>query len=282
MKRRGFIFGWSAGLRPGVLARAGSAPGRRPALLLAALVCFAQPGRAATNDFFAQGVELSRAGQFPEAAAAFEKSAQARPAAGTLVNLGIAEWRRGHAGAAILAWEQARWIDPFDSRAGVDLKFARQAAQLDAPQLKWFEAASTWLPPDAWAWLAGASLWLAAGLMTLPGIFRRRKAGWQQALAALAFGVFLFCITANLGVVCRTQTGFVLKKNAPLLLTPTREAEVVLTLNAGEPARRLRTRGNYFFIRTAFAAGWISREQFGLVCPEQLDVVAAVPPTQID
>ena len=238
------------------------------AVLVAALVCFAQTGRAATNDFFAQGVGLSRAGQFPEAAAAFEKSVQAQPAAGTLVNLGIADWRRGRAGAAILAWEQARWIDPFDSRAGADLKFARQAAQLDAPQLKWFEAASTWLPPDAWAWLAGASLWLAAGLLTLPGILRRRKAGWQQVLAALAFGFFLFSLTANLGAVSRTQIGFVLKKNAPLLLTPTREAEAVSTLAAGEPARRLRTRGNYFFIRTAFAAGWINREQFGLVCPE--------------
>jgi len=238
-------------------------------IVLAALVCVATACQAATNDFFAQGVELSRAGQFPEAAAAFEKSARVRPAAGTLVNLGIAEWRRGHAGAAILAWEQARWIDPFDPRAGADLKFARQAAQLDAPQLKWFETASTWLPPDRWAWLAGASLWLAVGLMTLPGILRRRKAGWQQALAALAFGIFLFCITASLGVVSRTQTGFVLKKNALLLLTPTTAAEVVSTLNAGEPARRLRTRGNYFFIRTAFATGWISREQFGLVCPEQ-------------
>ena len=281
MKRRGFISGWSTGLRPGVLAKAGSAPGRRPALLLAVLVCAATACQAATNDFFAQGVELSRAGQFPEAAAAFEKSARARPAAGTLVNLGISEWRRGHAGAAILAWEQARWIDPFDPRAGADLEFARQAAQLDAPQLKWFETTSTWLPPNAWAWLAGASLWLAVGLMTLPGILRRRKAGWQQALAALAFGIFLFCITANLGVVSRTQIGFVLKKNAALLLTPTGEAEVVSTLNAGEPARRLRTRGNYFFIRTAFASGWVSREQFGLVCPEQPDTGAATP-VQVD
>ena len=239
------------------------------ALLLAALLFAVHVSRAATNDLFAQGVELSRAGQFPEAAAAFEKSAQARPATGTLVNLGIAEWRRGRAGAAILAWEQARWIDPFDSRAGADLKFARQAAQLDGPQLKWFEAASAWLPPDAWPWFAGASLWLAAGLMTLPGILRRRKAGWQQALAALAFGFFLFSMTANLGVVSRTQVGFVLKKSAPLLLTPTREAETISTLAAGEPARRLRTRGNYYFIRTAFAAGWISRDQFGLICPEK-------------
>ncbi|HEY5041930.1 MAG TPA: hypothetical protein VIK53_07995, partial [Verrucomicrobiae bacterium] len=121
-------------------------------IILAVLVCLAHSTRAATNDFFAQGVGLSRAGQFPEAAQAFEKSSQQQPATGTLVNLGIAEWQSGHAGAAILAWEQAQWIDPFNSRAGDNLKFGRDVAQLDAPQLKWFEAASTWLPANAWVW----------------------------------------------------------------------------------------------------------------------------------
>ena len=240
---------------------------------LAALFCAVEICPAAPpDDFFAQGIAACRAGKFPEAATMFEKSAKARPACGTLVNLGIAEWRRGHAGAAILAWEQARWIDPLDRRAAQNLKFARAVAQMDEPKLKWFETASTWLPPDAWVWLAGASLWLALGALVLPGIFRRRMAGWQQALAALAFGFFLAAMTANLGVVSRTNLGFVLKQNTPLQLTPTRGGEVLATLSAGEPARKLRARGNYFFIRTAEAAGWIEREQFGLVCWEPLSV----------
>lgn len=240
----------------------------RPGLIIwAAIFCAAEICQAAaTNDFFARGVELIHAGQFPEAAAAFENSARAQPAAGTLVNLGIAEWQRGHAGAAILAWEQAQWIDPFDSRAAANLKFARQVAQVDAPQLKWFEIASTWLPPNAWVWLAGASLWLAVGLLVLPGIFRRRKAGWKQMLAALATGFFLFCLTASVGVVSRTDIGFVLKKNAPLLLTPSREGEVIFILPAGEPARKLRTRGNYFLIRTTGESGWIEQGEFRLIC----------------
>jgi tetratricopeptide (TPR) repeat protein len=224
--------------------------------------------RAATNDFFARGVEFSRAGQFPEAAEAFKNSAEVQPAAGTLLNLGLAEWQRGHGGAAILAWEQARWIDPFDRRAEANLEFARQAAQVDAPQLKWYEAVSTWLPPNAWVWLAGAALWLAVGLLILPGVFRRRKAGWQQWLAALAFGVFLFSLTANFGVISRTQTGFVIRKNAPLQLTPTHNGEVISTLAAGEPARKLRTRGDYVFVRTLGGAGWLAQSDFGLVCPQ--------------
>ncbi len=234
-------------------------------ILLASLVALAGLGRAATNDYFAQGIRFSSAGQFPEAAAAFGQAAQARPAAGTLVNLGIAEWQRGRAGAAILAWEQARWINPFEARAQANLKFARPVAQVDEPPLKWFETASTWLPGDAWVWLAGASLWLAVGALVLPGVFRRRRAGWESSLASLGFGIFLVAMTANVGVVTRADLGVVLKKNAPLLLTPTRESEIVSTLAAGESARKLRVRGNYYFIRTALASGWIARDQFGLV-----------------
>jgi tetratricopeptide (TPR) repeat protein len=239
----------------------------RIVIVFAALLCVMNSGRATTNDFFAHGIELSHAGQFPEAAAAFEKSASIQPAAGTLVNLGLAEWQRGHAGAAILAWEQARWIDPFDSRAKTNLDFARQAAQVDEPQLKWFETVSTWLPPNAWVWLAGTTFWLAVGLLLLPGIFWRRKATWQQWLAALSFGVFLFSLTADFGVVSRTEIGFVVKKNAQLQLTPTHNGEIISTLAAGEPARKLRTRGDYVFIRTQGAAGWLEQDEFGLICP---------------
>jgi hypothetical protein len=182
------------------------------------------------------------------------------------VNLGLAEWQRGHAGAAILAWERAMWIDPFDARAAQNLKFARTVAQVDEPQLKWFETASTWLPPNAWVWVAGSILWLAIGALVLPRFFRwRSKSGWQQWLAALCGGAFLFCMTANFGVVSRTNIGFVVRKNAPLMLTPTKTGELVSTLNAGETARRLKTRGDYYFIHTAFGTGWVAKKDFGLV-----------------
>jgi tetratricopeptide (TPR) repeat protein len=231
------------------------------------LALVAHPASAATNDVFARGLDFSRAGQFPEAAAAFEESARAQPAAGTLVNLGLAEWQRGHAGPAILAWEQALWIDPFAARAKANLNFARQASQVDAPQLSWYEAASTWLPANAWVWLSGVTLWLAVGLLVLPGIFRRRQTGWQQWLAALAFGMCLFCLAANLGVVSRAQTGFVLKKYAPLRLTPTHDGELISTLSGGEPVRKLRTHGNYIFVRSLTGAGWLDRNDFGPLCP---------------
>jgi tetratricopeptide (TPR) repeat protein len=230
------------------------------------VLCAFQCTSASAQKTFRDGVEAYQAGEFAQAAQAFRDAASSEPASGTLQNLGNAEWQLGRAGDAILAWEKALWLNPFDQNARTNLRFARAALQLDSPDLKWYEAAATWLPADWWAWIAGGSLWLVVGMITLPGILRWRKATWQQAVAALGLGVFLVSIPAHFGTLTRTRIGFVLEKNTPLRLTPTAEGEAVTRLAAGEPARRVRARGNYLFIRTSRNAGWIERREFGLIC----------------
>ena len=219
------------------------------------------------DELFKSGLDAARAGQFPQAAKAFNDSLARQPAAGTLLNLGIVDWRCGRVGEAIVSWERAAWLNPFDADARNNLAFARQAAQLDPPELAWPEWLSTWLPARVWGWLACGSLWLALALVILPGVLRARKAGWQQTLAALACGVFILSLPPNLGVITRTNLGIVLEKDTVLRLTPTQEGEVVATLSAGEAARKLRERGGFFLIRTARGSGWVERRQFELLSP---------------
>jgi hypothetical protein len=216
---------------------------------------------------FISGTQAYKASDFDGSAAAFRRSAALQPASGTLQNLGLAEWQRAKVGPAILAWEQALWLDPFNQSARVNLRFARKAAQLEAPDLSWNEVVSGWLPINWWAWLAGMSLWLAVGMGTLPGVLRLPKAAWHQALAAFGVMVFLLSVPAHLGVHSRSHLGFVLKKDTPLRLTPTQEAQAITRLSAGEPVRSLRTRGNYVFVRTSRSTGWLARDQFSLICP---------------
>jgi tetratricopeptide (TPR) repeat protein len=222
---------------------------------------------ASAQTLFQEGLAAYRAGDYARAAEALRQSAALQPASGTLQNLGNAEWQCRRVGAAILAWEQALWLDPFNHLARQNLRFARKAEQIEAPELAWYEVISTWLPVNWWAWIAGISLWVAVAMVILPGILRRRRATWHQAVAALGLMVFLLSVPALVGIETRSRLGFVLDKDTPLRLTPTLEAQVVTRLAAGEPARQVRVRGDYVLIRTNRALGWVEQSQFGLICP---------------
>ena len=223
--------------------------------------------RSSSNGLFREGVDAYRAADYSQAAEAFRQSVTLQPASGALQSLGNVEWQQRRTGDAILAWEQALWLDPFNDSARQNLRFARKAAQLEAPELAWYEVISTWLPVSWWAWIAGGSLWLAIGMGSLPGLLRRRKATWHQAIAALALMVLLLSVPALFGVQTRARIGFVLPKDTPLRLTPTLEAQVVTRLAPGDPARWVRARGRYVLIRTSRAVGWVEQDQFGLTCP---------------
>lgn len=255
-------FLWSSELGPWSLLRRV----RRAAGLLFLFSPLVASGAATSDASFIAGTQAYKAADYSSSAAAFRQSATLHPGSGTLQNLGLAEWQRGKVGQAILAWEQALWLDPFNESARVNLRFARKAAQLEAPELSWNEAVSTWLPVNWWAWLAGLSLWLAVGMGTLPGVLRRPKAAWHQALAAFGVMVFLLSVPAHLGVRTRSRFGFVLEKDTPLRLTPTLEAQAITRLSPGDPVRRVRARGNFVLVRTSRATGWIRPEQLGLIC----------------
>jgi tetratricopeptide (TPR) repeat protein len=266
--------------RPGEFPRMDrNAPDRRSALrypvrawtaplIAAVLFLVAIDLRAASDELFQRGLEAHREGRFAEASKDFRAAIEERPSSGALLNLGLTEWRRGRAGSAVLAWEQARWVDPFDARAKGNLRYARELTGVEAPEYSWYERAAAWLPVNAWAWIAGLSLWLAISMVVLPGVFRWRKAAWHQAVAAVLFGVFLASLPAHFGILTRMNLGFVLQKNVPLRLTPTTEGEWQSKLAAGEPARELRRRGEFVYVQTSRGKGWIEATQFGRICPK--------------
>jgi tetratricopeptide (TPR) repeat protein len=225
-------------------------------------------GSSATADsLFQDGSSAYRMAEYERASAAFQQSIDLQPASGTLQNLGNAEWQRGNTGRALLAWERALWLDPFKDATRQNLRYARHVAQLETPQLTWYEVVSTWLPMNWWAWIAGVTFWFSLGLATLPGILRYRKATWQQALASFGLMLFLLSAPAHWGVHTRSRIGFIIEKNTPLRLTPTEDAQVVTRLPAGETARLERTRGRHLLIRTIHGMGWVEESQFGLLCP---------------
>jgi tetratricopeptide (TPR) repeat protein len=221
---------------------------------------------APVDALFRFGTNSFNAGEYVQAAGAFAQAASLHASGGTLQNLGLSEWQSGRPGPAILAWEQALWIDPLNQVARNNLRFARRAAQLETPDLTWAEVVSSWLPANWWAWVASVSLWAAVGVSTVPGLMRWPKASWHQAVSAVGLAVFLLSIPAHIGVNSRAKLGFVLFKDTPLRLTPTEEAQTVTHLAAGEPGRVERVRGRYLLIRASHTEGWVLNDQFRLIC----------------
>jgi hypothetical protein len=214
---------------------------------------------------FQAGTLAFNSEQYGAAVTAFRAAGRVEPASGTLLNLGLAAWQQGQPGAAVWAWEQSAWIDSFNHAAPQNLRFARKAAQLEAPELTWYEMVSTWLPVNWWAWIAAGSLWIAIGATFLPGFFRvRRRAGFQ-ALAAASLTIFLLSVPALFGVQARSHIGIILQKDCPLRLTPTVEAQTVTRLAAGEALRVQRTRGDFYLVKNSRLSGWVQRSEFGLI-----------------
>ena len=234
---------------------------------LLALLAFAQNCFAADEAHFRAGVAAYEAGQYDLAARAFSDALTEKTAPGTLLNLGLAEWHGEHTGEAVVAWEQAAWLDPFNHDAQKNLLYAQETAELNPLELTWFEQASTWLPASYWTWIACGSLWLAVALVTVPGFFQRRKAGWHQTVTALALGIFLLSLAPSAGIITRSKIGIVTEKNTLLRLTPTQSAETAASLPPGEPVRALRRRGGYFLVHTQNGNGWVERGQIKFLCP---------------
>jgi len=250
-----------------VKVRKGIAQAAGIGLMLGLLAGAGRVSAASMEDWFRDGTAAYAVGDYAQAARAFSTAASQKPGSGTLQNLGNAEWQRGRTGPAILAWEQALWLNPFNGSAKSNLRYARRAAQLESPDLTWYEVVSSWLPVTWWAWIAGVSFWLAVGIGALPGLLRFRKLVWHQAVAAFALAVFLLSVPAQVGVDTRSRLGFVLQRDTPLRLTPTEEAQFITRLPAGEPARLQQVRGAFALVRTGHTRGWVERNQFALMCP---------------
>jgi tetratricopeptide (TPR) repeat protein len=184
-------------------------------------------------------------------------------AGGALHNLGNSEWKVGRHGYAVLAWERAHSLNPFNRNTEANLRFARHNARLEAPTLAWHERYSTLLPGDWWLVIASAGLWGGVALLTLPRLLGWRRADWHQGVAAGLLAVFLLSGPALFGLWKRARLGVVLEDDTPLRLTPTREAEALTKLPAGEMARVERERGEYFYVRAeGDRAGWLRKADF--------------------
>ena len=238
-------------------------------MILALVFLLSEPGLEILDyaSEFREGNRTYASGEIQDAASLFQKVGNHESVApGLLHNLGNAEFKLGNLGPAILAWERAHSLDPWNRNTTANLRFARGQAALSAPKLAWNEKYSAWLPADCWLWTAAVCFWGGLACLALPPLLARRRTAWTQAGAVLALSTFILTLPALAGLWMRHRLGVVVAAEAPLRLTPTQEGEVLGKLSAGEVARVEITRGAYVYVRGENdRAGWVQAEEFARI-----------------
>lgn len=234
--------------------------------LLLALSAFPLAVRAAGTNEFATALTNYQAGHYELATQAWAADLARHPSAEAWLNYGLAAWQAGRPGVAVLAWERARWINPYDTASTVALRFAEGQGMAYPIHLTWTESFSLWLPADAWGWLAGASFWLVVILVVVPRVGHwTRRTGRAVAVALLA-GIFLLTLPGLQGVHSRSRLAVVLTPEVALRQTPTATAQTLERLAAGDLVRAEKWHGDYCLVRTANdASGWVSRRQIQFI-----------------
>ena len=198
-------------------------------------------------------------GDFVGAAAAWTEEMRGEGVtAGRLAALGNAEWRLGRKGRAMVCWERALRLDPWDPVALAGIRHAQGAGGVDRPAATWPEAYASVLPPEAW-WLLGlAAFWTALLCVVVPR-WRGVTAGEANHRARLgALTLLGLCLPGIWGGRSLDERAVIRRTEVSLRLTPTRFGEPLSGLDEGDVVRVDRPLNGHVRVITADGkTGWV-------------------------
>lgn len=178
--------------------------------------------------------------------------------AGRLAALGNAEWRLGRKGRAMVCWERALRLDPWDPVALAGIRHAQGAGGVERPAPTWTEVYASVLPNDAW-WLLGlAAFWCALLCVAIPR-WRGRPASEANHRARLgALTLLALCLPGIWGGRSLEERAVIRRTEVSLRLTPTRYGEPLSGLDEGDVVRVDRPFNGHVRVVTADGkTGWV-------------------------
>jgi tetratricopeptide (TPR) repeat protein len=262
----------------------------RPLLLLtvalaAGLVLSAAPAHGAVPDPDLDAANQAyQSGRYDEAARLFHQLIDERGYSAPLCfDLGNAEFRAGHDGPALLAYERARYLAPADPAIDHNLQLARAQAGLAPDPYRWWQVVMRSIDWSVWLAVILVCLVLLLLALIVHRVAEALAASTGLPAATLrrgCKGIFFVCLPLALffGFVELSAVGFgdrieavVVTKQAALRLSPFDGAEQTGTLPEGELVTVEEGHDGWFWIdERSRQSGWVSGHDLEPVVPGSL------------
>lgn len=199
---------------------------------------------------------------------AFAQQPQPQYSAEGLYNLANSYARAGRPGLAVLSYERAALLAPYDPDINANLAYVRASAHLSVAPRNRVARLALALSPTSAAWLGVLGLALLG-----TGLVARRVAPrlsvWIPG-GGILLGVLLMALTASNAMLLwpRMHEAVVLIEGTPALVSPAPMGETAFVLREAESVTMTAEHDEFILIRTAGGlSGWVARANLGAVVP---------------
>lgn len=238
-------------------------------LLTIVLTWFAVTGGVFAVTSFEDANRFFAAGDFAKAAESYQNLIDENGASAALYyNLGNSEYRLGHFGPAILAYERAKLLAPRDPDLIANLNLAKKAATVFDkgrfdPRI---EAVLNWLSLNEWSRVVVAAvLWIGLFSLMFGLVKGGNKITRRLAAGSMIFAGLLIILGATVLVLRRDEgaRGIVLTKDAAVHLSPFEKAESIGTPGAGRIVQMGAQSGGYIYVDVPSTGlhGWMNGKE---------------------
>jgi tetratricopeptide (TPR) repeat protein len=233
--------------------------------ILIALVCAGNLFAADVAADFSAANKLYAEGKFSDAATAYEKILQAGAQSPALLfNTGNAEFKSGHLGKAIAAYQNAARLAPRDAEIRANLAFVRNQVQgATLRESRWQNWVSS-LTLNEGTLLTAAFFWLLFALLAVkqlrPALAPKLRGATRLAVVLTIFsGAVLALQAAN---HFNSTVAIVTSGEATVRSGPFDDAQSVFTARDGAELKVLQRHDEWVqVVNNAGKIGWLSRKQ---------------------
>jgi hypothetical protein len=198
-----------------------------------------------------------------------QQSSPPRYSADGLYNLANSYARAGQPGLAVLNYERAALLAPYDADIAANLEYVRTSAHVPTapPPSRWVRLAAS-ISPTLSAWLGVVGIALIGTALLAKRVAPRLK--WIRPISVL-LGAALIALTLSNAMLLwpRMHEAVVLVNQAPVLVSPVPIADTAFVLPEAETVIMTAKHDDFILVRTrAGLSGWVTRANLGAVVPE--------------